>query len=491
MLVLLTGCQENWSDYYSQMQGDGGSDVSDASSENLLGYLKTVPEYSEFVKLLEETKVSEELTRNQVLTIWAPTNAAFPATEIAAMNAEKKRILCQNHINYVALYNTKLTDNKQIKTLAGKNLFIREIAKGTFSIDGKNVTKLDQKCTNGVIHEIEGWLVQRQSIFEYILDLGPEYSLLRDSILALSDTVFKPGQSFPLGVDELGNTIYDSVFVIENSLLVGKADVRSEDDDFTFFLPSNEVFRNMYKDMDDYFTSTGGQITKRDSSMFFSWILRAIIHEGKIGNYTGELQSVYGENYKWRTDKQLVQPGGYKVCSNGYVYDMAKIHIPKFTYLTTVKAYPAYIFDLPEEKQSEYYTVQNATTKAWVVDGRTLFAVDGQKKEPVSIFEFKTLTKDYRGELIDGVVAPGFYKVSASYRTYLCNNVKLSINDEEVATYNASNAKFSYKAGIITEEFEIKEEWGTKMLRIKQEDVGKAGRLYMEYIIFEPTSDNY
>lgn len=488
LLLLFTGCQDDWSDYYKDSEG-GETDESGATA-NLLEQLKSVPEYSEFVKLLEETKISEELTRNQVLTVWAPTNATLPA-DVATMSEKDKATLCKNHINYVALYNTKLTDGKVIKTLAGKNLTVTENGADHFSFDGQEVTKLNQKCTNGVIHEISGWLVPRKNIFEYILEAGPEYSIIRDSLLARCDTVFKPGMSFPLGVDELGNTIYDSVFVVENSLLEYNSDIRSEDDEFTMFLPTDECIHNMYEEMENYFASSGSYMTNRDSVRFFGWILHSIIHQGKIENYTGTFTSPYG--YEWRTEKQLIAPGGYKSFSNGYVYDLEKIHIPKLMYLSTVRCYATYLSEIPDDKIDDYLTMGNVTSYnlKQSYDGHTIVQVLGNKSEPVAWYEFKTVTKDLEGNLIDAKISPGLYTVNASYRTYLCGNLRLSFNGEEVATYNASNSKFSYKSGEILKSYEVKEEWGFNMISVKQEDIGRAGRLMLEYIEFIPTNENY
>ncbi len=487
LLLLFTGCQDDWSDFYKNSEG-GETDAS--ATENLLEYLKSVPEYSEFVKLLEETKVSEELTRNQVLTVWAPTNATMPA-DVATMSDKDKVTLCKNHINYVALYNTKLTDGKVIKTLSGKNLTVKENGTDQFVFDGQEVTKLNQKCTNGVIHEVAGWLIPRKNIFEYILEAGPEYSIIRDSLLARCDTVFKPGLSFPLGVDELGNTIYDSVFVIENELLEYKSDIRSEDEDFTMFLPTDQCIHNMYEEMEDYFHSSGSYMTNRDSVKFFGWILKSIIHQGKIENYAGTYTSPYG--YEWRSEKQLVV-GGYKSFSNGYVYEVSKIHIPKFMYLTSVKCYASYLSELPEDKLDDYLTMGNVTSYKLnqQYDGHTIVQVLGNKSEPVAWYEFKTITKDLEGNLIDAKISPGLYTVNASYRTYLCGNVRLSFNGEEVATYNVNNSgKFNYKSGEILSSYEVKEEWGFNMISVKHEDIGKAGRLMLEYIEFIPTKDNY
>lgn len=487
LLLLFTGCQENWSDYYTE--SEGGETETSTATANLLELLQSVPEYSEFVKLLQETKVAEELTRNQVLTVWAPTNATMPA-EVATMSEKDKITLCKNHINYVALYTTKLTDNKVIKTLAGKNLTIKENGTDQYAFDGQGVTKLDQKCTNGVVHELAGWMIPRKNIFEYILEAGPEYSLIRDSLLARCDTVFKPGLSFPLGVDELGNTIYDSVFVIENDLLEYKSDIRSEDETFTVFLPTDQTIHNMYEEMNTYFGNIGSQMLDRDSIKFFGWILHSFIHQGKIENYTGTFTSPYGN--EWRTEYQLINPAPQEF-SNGLVYSVEKIHIPKVLYLSSIQAYPYYIGSLPDDEIPLHY--QNSTGTASkgnfsVMDGHNvLYSATGSKAD--YWVEFDTFIKDDDGNVIEAKLAPGIYKVMASHRTWLAKNVQMLINGEVVATYNAGNSAYNYKPGVVKEEFVIKEEWANKVLRIRFVNVGKSDRICVEYLKFEPTKDNY
>lgn len=281
---LLIACQDKWEAYYKEKQPESGEIA--ALDVNLLDYLKEQAEYSEFVKLLEETGVADELTRNQILTIWAPVNETFPSQGVAAMSMEDKIALCQNHINYIALYNTKLENDKLIKTLAGKNLLIEEVSDDLFSIDGIQLEGNEQACSNGVVHKIKEWLVPRLNIYDYMLRAGDDYSVFRDSVLLHSDTVFKPSQSFVMGTDSMGNTIYDSIFVIENTFL-DQGDIRNEDDDYTLFMPSNEVLETMYQEMGDYFAGQGKTFSSADSSKFMSWVMRSVIFEGRVDNYTG------------------------------------------------------------------------------------------------------------------------------------------------------------------------------------------------------------
>lgn len=498
----LTGCQDKWEDYYKQ-KGEG-SQTGSVSDLNLLDYLKGQSQYSEFVKLLEETGVAEELTREQVLTVWVPTNETMPKAEIAAMSAEDKITLCKNHINYIALYNTKLQDDKIVKSLAGKNLTVKEPVTDQFSIDGVEVVAAEQACSNGVIHEVKGWILPRLNLYEYLMRAGDDYSVFRDSVLSYSDTVFKPSQSFILGTDSLGNTIYDSVFVIENTIF-NRGDIRDEDKQFTLFLPSNDVLHTMFQDMENYFAGTGGTFTLNDSLKFMHWVLLAVVHEGKMDNYTGTSKSTFG--YEWRTEFQAVSGVPFQ-CSNGLVYKVERLHVPKFLYLKTITAYPHYIFDLPEEEWDNYARVENGIYNSWDTDNRIVCYANGGATTadmPGILFEYMTLIKDNNGNVIPAKVEPGIYNIKVSYRRWASGTVKLWIDDKVVDTYFAGQTKFDYSTTpcLVKENFVIE---GTEAhpLWIKQEDAvgevhvstgnkknARAGRLTMYLIQFEPTDDNY
>ena len=214
LLLGMCSCNSKWDDYFSENSEMGEETV--VSNLNLLDYLKSQENYSAFVTLLEETGYDAELSRNQILTVWVPGNEVLTAVT-ANMDLKNKKRLVKNHINNVALYNSKLNRKvgSEIQSLEGKLLMIDK-QDGVFSIDGKSVIKANQVCQNGVVHEIEGAMIPRQNIYEYLLECGDNYSIFRDSLLYFNDTIFRPDLSFPKGVDEIGNTIYDSVFVIEN-----------------------------------------------------------------------------------------------------------------------------------------------------------------------------------------------------------------------------------------------------------------------------------
>ncbi len=501
LCLAIAGCKDGWDEYYNKK--DDKSETN--ATENLLTYIKNHSEYSKFVQLLEETGIAQELGKDQPLTVWVPANNVLE--DVSQMNAADKKAFVLNHINYLALYETKLKSDKIVKTITGKNLIIKEIAENIFTIDGRQITKPNQVCSNGVLHEIDGSLKPRKNIYDYIVESGPEYSTYRDSLLAQNDTIFVPNKSFPIGIDELGNTIYDSVFVIENPYFL-RGDIRSEDIDFTLLMPTNQAIKNMWNQMNAVFTSSGKILTEEDSVKFFRWVMQATIIEDKIENYAtaGNIRSVF--NNELRTNYQLVDPG-YVTCSNGVIYSFTGIHIPKFLYLQDILVETYEISEAKHGlKRGDIFTDPDAFWDVYANDangirsatacgyqnyadggGTRYMYVSHSSLQP--IFEFKTVTKNVANQLIEAKIMPGKYKLSARFRAYLAYNVDLFFNGEKVMTYNSNLAATNLKEGVILDYYEIPDSWGFNSIKVKIADSGNAKRIMLGSLRFTPLEDNY
>ena len=521
LLLGMCSCNSKWDDYFSENSEIGEETV--VSNLNLLDYLKSQENYSAFVTLLEETGYDAELSRNQILTVWVPGNEVL-TTVTANMDLKNKKRLVKNHINNVALYNSKLNRKvgSEIQSLEGKLLMIDK-QDGIFSIDGKSVIKANQVCQNGVVHEIEGAMIPRQNIYEYLLECGDNYSIFRDSLLYFNDTIFRPDLSFPKGVDEIGNTIYDSVFVIENKYFCNSSiDIQNEKSEYTLFLPDNSSMKNMLTYMHDYFQQIGREFSQKDTISVMDWLRRAVLHKGLITNYEGSKNrySVYSK--LWRTDKQLVETD-YQTCSNGLVYRATYVHIPSSMYMEKIAIYPHYIFYLPADRQNAYYSIEDCLSvnkTVWSGDKNretTYLQICSDKvaqadRNPLAAFTFKSVTRDIYGTIDSTKVMPGVYKLSASYRAYANNTIKLYINGELVAEFNPAvnvsggeprKGKYEYipiedagkedlyRNGLVADSVVIKAEYGYHALDIKLENSGKGYRMTPEYFVLEPTDANY
>lgn len=425
MSVFITSCKDEWDNHYSQEQGEASS-VSELS---LYDYLKSQPEYSKFVQLMDETGVGKELAKNQVLTAWVVSDEHMPADYNDFSIVEKIR-LAKQHINYMALYSPKLQAGKMIKTMAGKNLSFTAKGEG-LALDEKAIVKANQLCANGVAHEIEGLMIPRDNVYERIVKAGDDYSIFRDSILVKSDTIFDEKNSFPLGVDEFGNTVYDSVFIINNPYF-DKGDFRNENGEYTLFLPSNEQVQGA---MNDIINLYDGDVTEDEKTLFFDWIMTSALYKGKIIYAPGQTyESLW--NRVWITDKQLVEPESY-TGSNGLVYKVSHLHIPRNLLLQDITFELIDCWNkLDEADRNKYFVMENVTThKDWLWNKLNFFTCSHTpwNDDKVMTLEVMVLAKDRFGKPKPARLFAGSYRMEQSYRSYALEPLDIYANGALVA----------------------------------------------------------
>lgn len=506
LLLGVSACSQDWDNHYTPESGEG---QKDNNALTMWEHIKSEPAYSRFVQLATETGLDTILATDQQMTLWIPTNDVLP--EWSGYSDADKKTLVLNHINYIALYSNKLTDSKLIKTMAGKNLILSGSQQG-WTIDNCPVTALDKACGNGVIHEIGGTIIPRKNAFEQVEELGDEYSMYRDTLLNSCERIFRPDLSFPIGVDEVGNTIYDSVFVVTSPLLSGNGDFRDENQDFTLFLPNNERMTEVFNEIASYYP----QMTTKDSAMAYRWIFRSLTHKGKIDNYEEKksLTSVYGLD--WRTDIQKINLDSKRICSNGYIYDIDYFRVPHYLFLSPVETYPTYQKEL--EKQApelipSYFKLENADLKnadnnpSWEKDKpyRYYFIINNNLKDDQIIsLEWTSINKNRMGDVVAVPIVPGRYKVQGQFRTYGSGNLRMSVNGIPVTDavgkplpfFNSGSSIYDKKLGDIGY-IVIPETTGVNPVRIKLE-AGKpvsgssfVKRVVVSHIRFEPDGSNY
>src|SRR5690606_38221769 len=112
-------------------------------------------------------------------------------------------------------------------------------------------------------------------IYEYLASLGNEYSIIRDTILAMNDTIFDLENSIPIGVDPTGNTLYDSVCVITNPIFE-RVNIRCEFSNVTRFLPRNEVVEKCVEDLGTLYDQLGKDFFETESVTAYMCIQEAM-----------------------------------------------------------------------------------------------------------------------------------------------------------------------------------------------------------------------
>src|SRR5690606_12607878 len=345
LMTILAGCSKNWDAHYGEEEGT-------VSPLNLLDYLKSQPQYSDFVAKLEQYDLAEELERDQNLTIWAVSNEKMSALE--ALGEDTKFIL-RYHINSLMYDNTKLKSGLRVMTFNGKYLSIDKEGEA-IRVGDATVVKGNQICQNGVVHEIDQLLTPDLSIYEYIESLGNDYSIIRDTLLAMNDTIFDLENSIPIGVDPTGNTLYDSVYVITNPIFE-RVNIRSEFSNVTMFLPSNQVVEKCFEDLGTLYDQFGKDFLYTDSLKAYTWIKEAIFYNSILDNVTeGDLTSAFGK--LWKPSVQKVDTD-FKRMSNGRIYEVTNLKIPNNVHIDMIKQLFHYWEFVPDDEKDALFKLNN------------------------------------------------------------------------------------------------------------------------------------
>ncbi|WP_160066826.1 fasciclin domain-containing protein [Sphingobacterium bovisgrunnientis] len=361
-MLLFMGCQKKWSDHYSL--SDSGSVSSPLS---LLEYLKSKPEYSKFVAKLAEHGLDKELERDQSLTVWVVNNESM--NQLSSLGYDEDYIL-KFHLNNLVFDKNKLKTGLRLMTLNGKYLTVN-IDEEQIRISDGTIVKGNQLCKNGVVHEINKLLKPDVSIYDYLEGLDNSYSIIRDTILAMNDTIFDIENSVPIGVDRTGNTLYDSVFVVTNPIFQ-RANIMSEFDNVTMFLPNNEVMEDCFNNLGQLYSQFGKAFLKADSQIAYNWIKEAIFYNRIIEDYgAGDITSAYGR--LWKPTVQQVDPN-YLRMSNGRIYNINKLKIPNNVHIRMIKQLFHYYEYVPEDEKPNLFKMYNVTSIGPVDRDKVTFA---------------------------------------------------------------------------------------------------------------------
>lgn len=499
LVVLLIGCQDNWDTFY-----ETNDDRQAGADGTLYEVLEKYPlRYSKFLELVDKAGVNIQLESNRVLTVWAPHND-YITEDIMQLEGEDLKRFVLNHINGLAMFKTKLLSKNNLEMLSGKFVSI-DRSGSDYRIDKLVIRRYDIAAANGVIHEIGGVMTPLKNIMEYIDEAGPDFSIFRDSLWAYNDTIFKPELSFALGVNDVGQTIYDSVFVIDNSLLE-KVDPADESQRHTLFLPSNDIIEDLISQTKTYYDGIGREFLKADTMAVYNWLMRATFFNSKIENLSRykSLTGVGGSLVRF--DKQIVRTN-YETVSNGVVYHYEKMYMPRGGLIKAFEYKPEWLLEVPIEERSKYYTAFDGSQ---FTKDNNIF-IDNNARDRVFLskecatgdwVEVKSITKNIDAEIVETRVMPGQYKLEGRFYGYRGANTRLYINgdpqkwvkDGSLTFQTGTNANFEYGSmPLMVDTVTIGERSGYNMLNIRLEHAGSGSANFIRFshLKFTPVGDNY
>lgn len=384
-VMLLGACSElSDKDYFNNIETTVNSDelvVVDMSSEE---YLSKEPEYSSINELFKSHGIFTALEqKNQLSTMLVVENSDFQAP--AGKEAEIDNAV-KAHVSDIAVSPANLKtegNNMRIMMWHGKyiNVDLDDAARNEGKIAGHimfgtSAVKKVVKTNSGYIYVLSSLLNIPKSIYDYITNLDDNYSILRDSILASGTKEFDKKNSKPIGVNDEGNTVYDSVFIYKNTHFLEKNfDLSSESLTATLLLTSNAVVEEAIADAKVRLQKWGlwdEWNAERQYNFEYTmrhWIMDAAFFDKKLTPETllskdeenDMLTSIFSKY--WKTSVQQINPTPIEL-SNGIAYQVTRLHIPNNVLIWRLKEdFSIYEFCSAEQKES-FFQMLNMQFKA-------------------------------------------------------------------------------------------------------------------------------
>ncbi len=320
IMSFILSCQKDWDEHYQSDSPDIEMNVWEA--------VKLENDYSTFVGYVEEFNLDTLFGGDQQFTLFIPDNNAFSKAPDSIIIDDK---VLSYFISPTIFLVNNVEDSRLLQTISGK--FARVVkSNGNFLFEGNDITFSSPLFNNGKFYEIENFSLPSMNLFEYISTFIP---VLKDYI-KLADSVFLDKTlSTPVGFDENGNTIYDSIFTTVNNFedRIFPVGLESRDNYASLIFFNDEQYRNALNNMA---VKLGGESSTYED-IPLEWQYSVLIPNYlKIGFFknslsyeelsAGNLVNISGEIVE--IEPANINAESKYICSNGVVYNYKEFEVP-------------------------------------------------------------------------------------------------------------------------------------------------------------------
>lgn len=352
-LLLLTAiaCQDNWNQHYSYNKSLGG--------EDLLTTLKAEASYSRFVKLVEIAGMQDKLAGSGSYTVWAPHNDFIPDSVYTSADTAFIRDIVHNHIAWFLHSTSEAYSGSNVMMLNGKYIHFGIQGNEEFAFGGFELDTADQVCSNGVLHGLSGFVPFEYNLWEY-LEKTPELSLLLQAYNFYDSTYMDRVRSKRTGVDSLGNHVYDTVLIQENTLLRRIGKIYNEEQKYTMIAPVNQAFEQAFDYYKNFYKSNGGPtvIMNKDSIQRTRTnlaLIKNLIFRGGFDTLTDTaVVSTFG--YRFGNPEELFI-GRHVKTSNGDLFIVDSLRFDPYELVYRELVYEVEKVCTPEDVTTANYTL--------------------------------------------------------------------------------------------------------------------------------------
>jgi len=329
VIAAVFGCKKEWEDHYNV--------YPETVDQNVLEALQNESGISDFVQLLKDFHYDTLFQSDKSYTIFAPTNEALQ--QFMSGN-EVDTTLLRYHLSAHFIQSGNIVGKRKIRTLS-KKFALFERQGNDVKLDGIEINKESPLYRNGKFFIIDQVAEPRPNLYEFF---ARNNQVLQEYIDSQDSIILDKERSKPIGFDEEGNTIYDTVSIVYNEF-------EAE------YFPVSKEFRNetativfpLKEDYDEALTVMAqnmgaGYSNHEDIPEVWQQeiLVPFLLEQGVFENM------LEPEEFIWKSDKDtlklknilgdsiqiLYTPVEKTICSNGYAYNYQDFEVPDSLYNT-------------------------------------------------------------------------------------------------------------------------------------------------------------
>ncbi len=333
LLVISISCKKEWDEHYNN--------PPETVDKNLWEDLQLEEDLSMFVDAIKEFEYDTLFDSDNTYTLFVPDNDAVTAF---LETGEISPFLLNYHISKHFIQSGFASGSKMIQTLGEK--FVRfDKLNNVTTYDGIPLELESPLYRNGKYFKLGAVAPPRQNLFEYFEENNP---IFKDYILSQDSIIIDKAESIPIGFDEFGNTVYDTVATIYNEFEDLYFPVREESRNktATIVFPNEE---NYHAALDAMATALGDTYTDH-SDIPMEWqndiLIPYLLDHGVFPNRVEPIEFIFtGPPTDTLKLKNILgdsiaidyEPMNKAICSNGYAYDYKNFQVPDTLFSGTIR----------------------------------------------------------------------------------------------------------------------------------------------------------
>ncbi len=332
-LLIVASCSKNWEDHFDI--------YPETVDENVWAAMQADPEISEFVQILKDLKYDTLFLTDIPYTIFVPTN---DAVNQYVGDSIIDQFVVDYHISSHFIQSEQVVGKKFIQTL-GEKFALFEKYGSELKLDGILLTKESPLYKNGKYFLLEKVAKPRPNLYQYF---DATNHVLKEYIDSQDSVGLDRENSKPIGFDEYGNTVFDSVLIDYNKFEAKyfPVSIESRNETATIVFPKEEDYNNaltlMARDM-----NIPGIVDYRDIPLDWQYdvLIPHLLTQGVFENM------LEPEEFMWKSPKDTMKlknilgdsipifytPVEKTICSNGYAYNYNNFIIPDSLYSGAIK----------------------------------------------------------------------------------------------------------------------------------------------------------